>query len=79
MAFLRVLEDPVLKAKQVKGLQDLVGVLQSRNQPLLIHGLLVPTEKQVEQVQQLGRELLKALQEEGAPSLELEVLPLERL
>lgn len=79
VAFLRVLGDPVLKAKQVKELQGLVGVLQSRNQSLLIHGLLVPTEKQVEQVQQLGRELLKALQEEGVPSPELEVLPLERL
>ncbi|AEB12643.1 TIGR02710 family CRISPR-associated CARF protein [Marinithermus hydrothermalis] len=79
LAFLRVLGDPVLKKKGVKELQGLAGVLKARNQALLIHGLEVPSEKQVKQVQTALRVLLGALQEELAYRTDLKTIPLERV
>ncbi|GAA6731792.1 TIGR02710 family CRISPR-associated CARF protein [Thermus sp. 93170] len=78
LAFLRVLGDPLLASLEVRALQGLAGVLKARNQALLVHGLQVPTEKQVEQVAALARRLLQDLQGEVGVQPDLEAIPLPR-
>ncbi|WP_269466196.1 hypothetical protein [Thermus brockianus] len=53
-------------------------MLKARNQALLVHGLQVPTEKQVEQVAALARRLLQDLQGEVGVQPDLEAIPLPR-
>ncbi|MEZ0322339.1 MAG: TIGR02710 family CRISPR-associated CARF protein [Thermus sp.] len=78
LAFLRVLEDPLLVSLGAKDLQGLAGVLKARNQSLLIHGLEVPSPKQVEQVAGLARKLLQDLQGEVRIQPDLEAIPMSR-
>ncbi|KGQ21370.2 CRISPR-associated protein [Thermus filiformis] len=77
MAFLRVLGDPVLKGMSLQEVQGLKGVLQARNQSLLVHGLEVPTEKEVGKVAKGAKGLLRALQDELRLQPSLEPAPLE--
>ncbi|GAA5335339.1 hypothetical protein YIM730264_13630 [Thermus hydrothermalis] len=78
LAFLRVLGDPLLASLNVRDLQGLAGVLKARNQALLVHGLQVPTEKQVDQVAALARKLFQDLQGALGFQPDLEAIPLPR-
>ncbi|GAA6756792.1 type III-A CRISPR-associated protein Csm6 [Thermus thalpophilus] len=78
LAFLRVLGDPLLASWNVRDLQGLAGVLKARNQALLVHGLQVPSARQVEQVAGLARKLLQDLQREVGLQPDLEAIPLPR-
>lgn len=59
VAFLRVLGDPLLKLEEV---QDLSGVIQARNTSLLIHGLDVPSDKQVDIILKKAKKLRQDLE-----------------
>jgi CRISPR-associated protein (TIGR02710 family) len=79
VALLRVLEDPILLKKPLPELQGLKGVLQARNQAMLIHGFEVPSEKEIEGVRKMLKELLSDLGRSLGMSLSLEPIPLEKL
>lgn len=62
VAFLRVLGDPLLKGESLKEVQDLSGVIQARNTSLLIHGLDVPSDKQVAIILKKAKKLRQDLE-----------------
>jgi CRISPR-associated protein (TIGR02710 family) len=77
LAFLRTKEDPEVAKLPLAEVRGLVGVLQARNDALLVHGFAVPTEKQVKELHKLVQVLLRDLEaRSGVQGLSLEPVSL---
>ena len=76
-AFLRVLGDPLLKGESLEEVQGLSGAVQARNASLLIHGLEVPSEKQVDIILKKAKRLRQELERQVRFQPDLEPIDLE--
>ncbi len=77
VAFLRVLGDPLLKGESLEEVKALSGVVQARNNSLLIHGLEVPSEKQVDIILKKAKRLRQELESQVRFQPDLEPIDLE--
>ncbi len=70
VAFLRLKGDSLLAALPQERLMGLSGVLKARNESLLVHGFLVPREKELQSLLSLAQRLGEDLAAGARPSLE---------